>query len=198
MSIPKKSDPFDLFQDWFNEAQGCEAIEEPTAMTLATVDAHGMPWPRIVLLKDISEQGFTFYTNLESIKGKHLADNPRAGLCFYWEPIQKQVRIVGNVERVSDDDADAYFASRPRESQLGAWASKQSTPLASMNDLMTRVGEFAQQFADQDVPRPPFWSGYRLAPTVIEFWLRQPFRLHDRLEYTRDDQGVWGSENLYP
>lgn len=198
LSISEKSDPFELFREWFDEAQNCEAIDEPTAMTLATVDNQGMPWARIVLLKEVSEQGFTFYTNLESIKADHLAANPRAGLCFYWMPLHKQVRIVGDVEKVSDDDADHYFASRPRESQLGAWASKQSSPMASVNDLMIRVGEYAQQFADQDIARPPFWSGYRVVPNVIEFWLRQPFRLHDRLEYKRGKQREWTAQTLYP
>ena len=157
------------------------------------------PEPRVVLLKDISEQGFTFYTNLESIKAKHLDANPRAGLCFYWMPLHKQIRIVGKVEKVSEDDADAYFASRPRESQLGAWASHQSETLDDRVTLVENFQKYLEKYEGGPVPRPDFWSGYRLKPAVIEFWLAHPYRLHERLVYRRNDDESWApSELLYP
>lgn len=198
MSIAKKKDPIELFKEWFDEASHCEPISEPSAMTLATVDASGMPWPRTVLLKDVNERGFTFYTNLDSPKAQHLELNPQAGLCFYWMPLNKQVRILGRVERVSDEEADAYFATRPLQSQIGAWASQQSQVLSSRMELMGRVAKVGLKYVGRRVPRPPFWSGYRLVPELIEFWLRQPFRLHERLVYRRQDQGEWAAEHLYP
>ncbi len=198
MPISKKADPIELFKEWLDEASRCEPITEPTAMTLATADAGGMPWPRVVLLKDVNERGFAFYTNLESPKAQHLEMNPQAGLGFYWMPLNKQVRILGRVERVSDEEADAYFATRPLQSQLGAWASKQSQALPSRMALMGQVAKIGLKYAGRRVPRPPFWSGYRLLPASIEFWLRQPFRLHERLIYRRQDQGEWKAEYLYP
>ena len=173
-------------------------MEEPCAFTLATVDSSNTPWTRIVLLRGLSARGFVFYTNLESIKAEHIRDKPRASLCFYWMPLGKQVRVVGSVELVSDAEADAYFATRPRDSQLGAWASDQSRPMASRNVLLQRISEYAQKFGEAEVPRPPFWSGYRIEPDVIEFWHRQPFRLHDRLCYRRDGEGRWKAQTLYP
>lgn len=198
MSIPEHANPLDLFDDWFEEAKNCNDIAEPLAMTLATVDENQMPWPRTVLLKGHDEDGFTFYTNLGSRKARHLQANPKAGLCFYWMPLNKQVRIVGKVELVEDEVADAYFATRPRESQLGAWASRQSEPMPSLEDLMQRLQKYATQFGDGDVPRPDFWSGYRVVPDEIEFWLRGEFRLHHRRAYTRQPGGVWTSQLLFP
>lgn len=198
MQIPENPDPIDLFTEWLDEAKTHDEIIEPTAMTLATVDADGMPWPRIVLLKDVSDQGFTFYTNLGSLKAQQLDAIPKAGLCFHWMPLNQQVRILGDVERVDDAAADTYFDSRPRESQLGAWASKQSTAMASREELLQSLADYTAKFEGQDVPRPSFWSGYRLKPSFIEFWLRAPFRLHHRRAYTRKPDGSWTQEILYP
>ena len=198
MPIPVSSHPLELFEEWLSEAFACESMEEPCAFTLATVDSSNTPWTRIVLLRGLSARGFVFYTNLESIKAEHIRDKPRASLCFYWMPLGKQVRVVGSVELVSDAEADAYFATRPRDSQLGAWASDQSRPMASRNVLLQRISEYAQKFGEAEVPRPPFWSGYRIEPDVIEFWHRQPFRLHDRLCYRRDGEGRWKAQTLYP
>ena len=198
MSIPEHENPLDLFDEWLEEAKNCEQIAEPLAMTLATVDENQMPWPRIVLLKGHDENGFTFYTNLGSIKARQIQAHPKAGLCFHWMPLNTQVRIVGNVEPVDDAVADAYFATRPRESQIGAWASRQSEAMDSMDDLLQRVQKYAIQFGDGDVPRPEFWSGYRVVPQEIEFWLRGEFRLHHRRAYVRQSNGTWTSRLLYP
>ncbi|MBI2424447.1 MAG: pyridoxamine 5'-phosphate oxidase [Candidatus Hydrogenedentes bacterium] len=197
MSITIKPDPFDLFNEWFQEAQKTPAIEEPTAMTLATVDPEGMPAARIVLLKAIERGGFTFYTNLGSVKAQHLRENPRAALCFHWMPLEKQVRVQGVCTQVSDEEADAYFASRPKQSQIGAWASKQSQPYHERLELEKRVALFAAKYALSAVPRPEFWSGFHLEPSTIEFWLKQPYRLHDRVRYTRVG-GQWQSARLFP
>lgn len=198
MTIPEKADPFELFGSWLEEARQCEDIDCYNAMVLATVDAQGMPWPRIVLLKAHDEHGFTFYTNLTSIKSRQLDAHPKASLCFYWKPLDKQVRILGTVKRVSEEEADAYFATRPRESQIGAWASKQSQSLPSRSVLEERVAEVEKQYDGKSVPRPSFWSGFRLVPSLIEFWKQQPHRLHDRLAYTRGPDASWTSERLYP
>lgn len=198
MSIPENPDPFNLFNEWFAEARTCGQIAEPLAMTLATVDEHGMPWPRIVLLKEVSERGFTFFTNLGSKKARQLRENPKAGLCFYWMPLDKQVRILGQAELVADDEADAYFATRARESQVGAWASRQSERLATREDLEQRFEKYTKEFEGRDVPRPELWSGYRVVPEMIEFWLRAPFRLHHRRVYERQADGSWVSHLLNP
>ena len=198
MSIPENPDPIDLFNEWFAEARTCGQIAEPLAMTLATTDEDGMPWPRTVLLKDVTDRGFTFFTNLGSAKSHQLQQNPKAGLCFYWMPLDKQVRILGQAQLVSDDEADAYFETRPRDSQLGAWASRQSEPLAAREDLERRFQEYTEKFEGRDVPRPEFWSGYRIAPEMIEFWLRAPHRLHHRRVYRRQADGTWKSQLLYP
>src|SRR4051794_18961415 len=171
-------DPVALFSTLFDRAK--RELAEPDAMVLSTVDANGRPSARYVLLKGVDDRGFVFYTNLESRKARALAAHPYAALTFYWPP-DTQVRIEGDVERVSDADADAYFASRPRASQIGAWASAQSSPLASRAALDERTAEMERRFAGGDVARPPFWSGYRVLATSIEFWTRDPARLHERV-----------------
>lgn len=188
--------PIDLFKEWLADATKSEP-SNPTAMTLATVGADGRPSARMVLLKDVDPRGFTFYTNLESRKAGELNVNTVAALCFYWKTLDRQVRVEGTVERVSDDEADAYFASRARMSQIGAWASQQSRPLETRFALERRVAEFTAKFHVGSVPRPPFWSGYRVVPDAIEFWKEMPFRLHDRAVYRRDGDG-WRVEKLYP
>jgi len=170
---------------------------EPTAMALATTDASGAPAVRMVLLKHVDARGFVFYTNLESPKAADLAANPRAALCFYWNLIGRQVRISGLTERVSDAEADAYFATRPRLSQLGAWASKQSRPMRGYYDLEQACAAFALRFHIGAVPRPPFWSGYRVVPDRIEFWKLKPFRRHERVLHVREN-GQWSEQWLYP
>ena len=188
-------DPFELFDQWFEEAKNQEA--DPTPMTLATVDGTGRPKARVVLLKGYDERGFVFYTNTESRKASELQANPHAALCFFWPRILKQVRVEGKVERVSDGEADAYFASRPRERQLAAWASKQSQPLRSREELLARYKEFEQKFAGQPIPRPPFWSGYRVVPESFEFWIGHENRLNERILYRKTNAG-WEKLLLYP
>ncbi len=177
-------------------------MEEPSnhnAMTVATVDADGRPSARIILLKGFDESGFTFFTNTLSRKGDALAANPMAAFCFYWKSSDRQVRLEGAIEPVSDAEADAYFASRPRGSRIGAWASQQSQPLVQRQILETRVAEFEAQYPGEQVDRPPHWSGYRLVPDRIEFWNQGEFRLHDRLVYSRTaPQAPWATEVLYP
>ncbi len=197
MSIQNEANPVALFGAWYAEAKACQAIKEPSATTLATVGGDGMPAARTVLLKSFGEDGFVFYTNLESEKARHLAANPNAALCFYWMPLDRQVRLEGPVAPVSAAEADAYFAGRARDSQIGAWASKQSQPLKGRFELEKRVAKYALKFGAGAVPRPSFWSGFALRPRRIEFWLKQPFRLHDRIEYTRAG-GAWESRRLYP
>lgn len=174
-----------------------ERLPEPTAMTLATVGSDGQPSARVVLLKSVGDDGFVFYTNVQSRKGRELTEDPRAALCFHWQPLEVQVRVEGRVERVPDEEADAYFATRPRISQLGAWASDQSAPLASMAELEQRLRDADARFAGGEVPRPPHWSGFRLTPRVIEFWHNRPFRLHERERYERDG-AQWTMMRLFP
>jgi len=195
-SSARDTDPLALFREWLADATQQEP-NDPTAMALATVGADGQPSARMVLLKGVDEQGFVFYTNLESQKAAELAANPRASLLFHWKSLRRQVRIEGTVSAVSDADADAYFASRPRGAQIGAWASRQSRPLESRFALEKRVAEYTAKFGLGSVPRPGFWSGYRVKPGRIEFWQDRPFRLHDRLVYTRDRDG-WRTDKLYP
>jgi pyridoxamine 5'-phosphate oxidase len=196
--IERNDDPFALFGDWFTEAEASEP-NDPNAMALATVAADGMPSVRMVLLKGFDETGFVFFTNLESRKGEQLKANPKAALCFHWKTLQRSVRVEGLVTPVSPAEADAYFATRPRSSRIGAWASKQSRPLASRFDLERRIAEYTARFGLGEVPRPPFWSGFRLAPLRMEFWKNGAFRLHDRLVFTRADLAEgWTIERLFP
>lgn len=197
MAIPEHEDPYALFGAWFEEARSSPAIADATAMTLATADAEGLPNARIVLLKGFDARGFSFYTNLTSLKGRELAARPHAALCFYWMPLDKQVRVRGGVEPVTPEEADAYFASRPRQSQIGAWASKQSQDYDGWLTLEKRVAKYVARFGLGTVPRPDFWSGFRVVPERIEFWLKGRFRLHERLEYRREDGG-WSRRWLYP
>jgi pyridoxamine 5'-phosphate oxidase len=172
-------------------------LPEPTAFSLATVDAQGRPSVRVLLLKGVDDQGFVFYTNLESRKGRELLGTPHAAMCFHWQPLEQQVRIEGPVERVSDQEADAYFASRPRGSQLGAWASQQSRPMEDAGALERRLAAVEAQYAGSEVPRPPHWSGFRLRPQRIEFWRNMPSRLHERDLYERHGDS-WSTARLYP
>jgi pyridoxamine 5'-phosphate oxidase len=189
-------DPFALFETWFAEARDSE-INDPEAMALATADASGAPSVRTVLLKGHGPEGFIFYTNERSAKGEQLAANPRAALLFHWKSLRRQVRIEGDVERVSGADADAYFASRARDSQLGAWASEQSRPLDSRQTFERRFEDMKSRFEGRDVPRPPHWGGYRVIPKQIEFWSDRPHRLHERRLFVRESGG-WREGLLYP
>ena len=189
-------DPFALFDAWFAEAKAAEP-NDPEAMALATADADGMPSVRMVLLKGHGQQGLDFYTNLDSRKGAELAANPRAALLFHWKSLRRQVRFEGPVEPLPDEAADAYFASRGRDSQIGAWASDQSRPLASRAEFEARCHNVAQRFEGVDVPRPERWGGFRLEPETIEFWSDRPHRLHERRLFTRSGDG-WDEGLLYP
>jgi pyridoxamine 5'-phosphate oxidase len=192
-------DPIVLFKKWLAEAQSVprERLPEPTAFALATAAENGQPSVRMLLLKDVDADGFVFYTNLESRKARELASNRRAAMNFHWSPLDRQVRIEGRVTPVTDAEADAYFATRPRGSQIGAWASRQSRPLDRAADLDARVAEFEKKYEGMAVPRPPFWSGFRLEPSTIEFWKGKPSRLHDRQLFAREGDG-WRVQLLYP
>ena len=191
-------EPLRLFHEWFEEAKLKEP-NDPNAMSLATVDPSGMPNVRMVLLKDYDELGFVFYTNCESDKGRELAATPKAALCFHWKSLRRQVRLRGPVVEVTPAEADEYFASRPRESRIGAWASQQSRPLESRFALEKSVAKYTARFALGEVPRPPYWSGFRILPLSFEFWKDRPFRLHERLLFTRPSpEAPWTSARLYP
>ena len=193
-----REDPFALFAEWLTEAKKSEP-NDPNAMALATADASGLPDVRMVLLKDLDQTGFVFYTNLESGKGGQLAQNAQAALCFHWKSLRRQIRVRGQVEAVSEAEADAYFASRARDSRIGAWASKQSRPLESKFALEKAVAREAARFGLGEVPRPPHWSGFRIRPLKMEFWRDRPFRLHDRMFFDRPDLGsTWTVSRLYP
>ena len=188
--------PFDIFQEWLAEASASEP-NDPTAMCLATVDGDGNPSARMVLLKGVDPRGFAFYTNLESRKGQELLAQPRAALCFHWKSLRRQIRIEGAIEAVPADEADAYFATRARVSQIGAWASDQSRPLNSRETLEMRVEAIKARYEGHPVPRPPNWSGFRLVPAAIEFWKDGAFRLHDRIRFSRSAL-EWTAQRLYP
>lgn len=190
-------DPLEQFLHWYQEAQG-SGLRYPNAMAVATATADGRPSVRMVLLRGVDERGFVFYTNLESRKGRELAENPRAALLFYWEPLERQVRIEGRVELVTSAEADAYFATRPKGSQISAWASRQSEPIDSREELERRLAEFAERFGSGPVPRPAYWGGYRVVPDAYEFWQGRPDRLHDRFRYERSADGIWVITRLQP
>ena len=194
--MTEAKDPITRFQAWLAEAEKSEP-NDPNAMALASADGNGMPNVRMVLLKGVDELGFVFYTNFESVKGEELQTNPQAALCFHWKTLRRQFRIQGAIEVVSEGEADGYFASRAKDSQIGAWASQQSRPLEDRFALEKAVAKFAAKHALGKVPRPPYWSGFRLVPQRLEFWTDKPFRLHDREIFHRDGDG-WRTEKLSP
>ena len=189
-------DPIEQFRRWFEEVQAAD-LHEPNAMTVATATADGKPSARTVLLKGFDERGFVFYTNYEGSKARDLLENPRCALLFYWGELERQVRVEGRVDRTLEEESDAYFAGRSRGSQLGAWASEQSRPVTGRAALEERLREVECQFEGSEVPRPPFWGGYRVEPESFEFWQGRENRLHDRLVYRREN-GKWGIERLQP
>jgi pyridoxamine 5'-phosphate oxidase len=191
-------EPFALFGQWFQEAKQKE-INDQEAMCIATADADGLPDARMVLMKEWSPEGFVFYTNAESAKGRQLAGNMKAAALFHWKSLRRQVRLRGPVEAVSEAEADAYYNSRPRDSRIGAWASQQSRPLESRFALEKAVASYAARYAIGEIPRPPYWRGFRIRPLAMEFWQDRPFRLHDRVRFFRDAPDAdWRKERLYP
>jgi pyridoxamine 5'-phosphate oxidase len=194
----EESQPFELFGRWLKDAEASEP-NDPTAVALATVDEHGLPNVRMVLLKGFDDDGFVFYTNFESQKGQEILGQKKAAMVFHWKSLRRQVRLRGPVEIVTDEEADAYYATRPRGSRIGAWASKQSRPLESRFALEKAVAEYTARYAIGEIPRPPHWSGFRIRPTSIEFWHDRQFRLHDRMEFRRTSpQGEWEKVRMYP
>ena len=191
------TEPIRLFGEWLDEATKSEP-NDPNGVALATVDADGMPDVRMVLLKGFDEAGFVFYTNFESAKGREILSTMKAAMCFHWKSLRRQVRLRGPVEVVSDAEADAYFATRPRGSRIGAWASKQSRPLESRFALEKAVADYTLRHAVGAIPRPPYWSGFRIMPQTIEFWQNGLFRLHDRIVFSRTEAGGWDKTRLYP
>ena len=190
--------PIDVFREWLAEAEASEP-NDPIAMSLATVDKAGNPSVRMVLLKGVDASGFVFYSNAGSIKGGELAQNSHAAINFHWKSLRKAVRVQGTVAQVSDAEADAYFATRPKDSQIGAWASPQSRPMEGRFVFEKALAEYGVKYALSKVPRPPYWTGWRITPLRIEFWRDRPFRLHDRLVYVRDSaEGAWRTERLFP
>ncbi|MBB6012177.1 pyridoxamine 5'-phosphate oxidase [Aquamicrobium lusatiense] len=194
----QEEEPFHLFAQWLDDASASE-INDPNAVAVATVDEEGLPDVRMVLLKGFDERGFTFYTNFESAKGREILGSMKAAMCFHWKSLRRQVRVRGPVEIVSDAEADEYYASRPRGSRIGAWASKQSRPLESRFALEKAVAEYTARHAVGSIPRPSHWSGFRILPKTIEFWHDRPFRLHDRVVFSRQPDGTgWQTTRLYP
>ena len=189
--------PFELFDDWFKQAQMSE-LNDPDAMALASVDESGLPSVRIVLLKQWSENGFVFFTNYEGRKGRELISTKKAAACLHWKSLRRQVRIVGKVDKISDSASDAYFATRPRGSQVGAWASDQSRPISTRYEISRKVAEYEKKFADQIVPRPGHWGGFIIKPIEIEFWADGAFRLHDRFQLKQDANNKWNATRLNP
>jgi pyridoxamine 5'-phosphate oxidase len=198
MGFTERDDPFQLFAEWFQDAEKSEP-NDPNAMALATADESGLPNVRMVLMKDWSQRGFVFYTNFESQKGQEILGTEKAALLFHWKSLRRQVRVRGPVEQVTAAEADAYFKSRPRDSRIGAWASQQSRPLKTRFELETAVAMTTARYAIGEVPRPPHWSGFRVMPVSIEFWHDRPFRLHDRVVFRRErPEGAWMKDRLYP
>jgi pyridoxamine 5'-phosphate oxidase len=189
--------PFEQFKTWFNQALAAQ-LPEPNAMTIASATTDGKPYARIVLLKDYDERGFVFYTNYESHKGQQLVQNPWGAIAFWWTQLERQVRIEGRVEKVSELESDEYFQSRPKGSQLGAWASNQSQVIDSREVLERRLEQLKEEYENKQVPRPPHWGGFRVIPDEIEFWQGRPSRLHDRLLYRRSEDGTWKIQRLAP
>lgn len=192
-----ENEPLRLLDEWLEDATKSE-INDPNAIALATVDADGMPNVRMVLLKSFDETGFVFHTNFESDKGKEILTARKAAMCFHWKSLRRQVRLRGPVEVISDEDADAYFSTRPRGSRIGAWASKQSRPLESRFALEKAVAKYTAKYTLDEIPRPSYWSGFRIVPKTIEFWHDRPFRLHDRIVFSRREAGGWSKQRLYP
>jgi pyridoxamine 5'-phosphate oxidase len=192
----ESGEPYALFSRWLDDATASEP-NDPNAVALASVDPDGLPDVRMVLLKGFDAQGFVFYTNYESAKGREILSSMKAAMCFHWKSLRRQVRVRGPVECVGDAEADAYFASRPRGSRIGAWASAQSRPLESRFALEKAVAEYTARYAIGEIPRPPYWSGFRIRPVSIEFWHDRPFRLHDRVRFEAVDEG-WTKTRLYP
>ncbi len=192
----RNADPFSLFHEWFKEAKGSEP-SDPDAACLATTD-EGRPSARMVLVRRVDSRGFVFFTNANSRKGQQLTGNPFAALCYHWKSLERQVRVEGAVEQVDASDSDDYYASRPRGSRIGAWASDQSQPLSSRETLLQKTAALEKQYEGQDIPRPPHWGGFRIVPSRIEFWQQGEFRLHDRFVFVRGTDGAWSVQRLYP
>jgi pyridoxamine 5'-phosphate oxidase len=190
-------DPVEQFGRWFNDARAAN-VPEANAMTLATADAEGRPSARIVLLKSFDARGFGFYTNYDSRKGRELTANPRAALCFFWQPLERLVRVEGTVEKVGREESEAYFSGRPRQAQIGAWVSQQSSPVTSRAELERVEAELQKRFEGKPVPLPEYWGGFRVVPRAVEFWQGRPSRLHDRLLYTLGDGGAWAVQRISP
>ncbi|MCB1839162.1 MAG: pyridoxamine 5'-phosphate oxidase [Rhodospirillales bacterium] len=200
--VPEKDalpqDPLDFFHKWYNEAQKSEP-NDPDAMALATASKAGMPRVRMVLLKQADERGFKFHSNEQSFKGLHLAENPQAALCFHWKSLRRQICVEGIVEKAPDEETDEYFATRPYDRRIGAWASQQSRPLENRAILDQKLDEYVKKYPESgSVPRPPYWTGYILKPRTIEFWWSHPHRLHDRFQYRKTGTGLWVIQRLYP